>query len=261
MFGRQAFLVTLALTAMTAAIFGLFPSLDFGISDFFEDTAPSFALHSETGAIILRQLGFVVPEIVMAGFAIVLLRKALQPRIPMFADARAITAVLLTFILGSGLLVNVILKDHWGRPRPYEAIAASERGDVGAFRPWWDPRGSCKSNCSFVSGEASTAMATIAAAAVMPEAVGGLALAATTILAIFVLTLRVAFGGHYVSDVLFGALFTEFIAIGMMRLMHDPRWPPGREGIIERWLERRGAPLRRVLGPALAPLRKRLARL
>ncbi|MEI9804295.1 MAG: hypothetical protein WDN48_07260 [Pseudolabrys sp.] len=61
--------------------------------------------------------------------------------------------------LGPGLAVNVLLKDHWGRPRP---IDVTQFGGMDKFVPWWDPRGACPNNCSFVSGDVAGAFWTIA---------------------------------------------------------------------------------------------------
>ena len=68
-------------------------------------------------------------------------------------------------MLGPGLLVNLTLKNHWGRPRPIEV---AQFGGDKQFVAWWDPRGTCDGNCSFVSGDVSGAIWTIAPAALVP---------------------------------------------------------------------------------------------
>jgi hypothetical protein len=60
---------------------------------------------------------------------------------------------------GAGLMANVLLKDHWGRSRP---IDVTQFGGNERFVAWWDPRGNCASNCSFVSGDVSGAFWTVA---------------------------------------------------------------------------------------------------
>ena len=70
-----------------------------------------------------------------------------------------------TLALGPGLLTNVLLKSHWGRPRPIDIVAF---GGDQHFVPWWDPRGECPDNCSFVAGEPSGAFWTLAPAALVP---------------------------------------------------------------------------------------------
>ena len=70
-----------------------------------------------------------------------------------------------TLILAPGIVVNLIIKDYSGRPRPWSIV---EFGGKEQFRPWWDLRGPCESNCSFVAGEPSGAFWTMAPAAVAP---------------------------------------------------------------------------------------------
>ena len=62
-------------------------------------------------------------------------------------------------------MANVLLKEHWGRPRP---IDVTQFGGNEHFVPWWDPRGDCTSNCSFVSGDVTGAFWTVAPAALAP---------------------------------------------------------------------------------------------
>ena len=59
--------------------------------------------------------------------------------------------VFAVFIIGPGLLGNTLLKDHSGRPRPYQVR------EFGGSLDYVGPlafNGTCARNCSFVSGEA-----------------------------------------------------------------------------------------------------------
>ena len=110
--------------------------------------------------------------------------------------------------VGPGIIVNVILKDHWGRPRPYST-------DLFGGRLPFVPAGQistyCHSNCSFVSGEASGIFWLLCLVPLLPPALRlrmSLVLAA---IAIFTSGLRVAFGGHYLSDVVLGGLLTLIV--------------------------------------------------
>src|SRR5204863_2421549 len=71
-----------------------------------------------------------------------------------------------------------------------------------AFKPWWDPRGTNTHNGSFFSGEAATAFWTYAPAALAPPSLRPLAFVAATVFGLTTGILRMAFGGHYASDVL-----------------------------------------------------------
>jgi len=226
---------TASATLLVGVVLGAFPSIDFDVSDFFEDSTPSFILRGAALAKSLRAFGMFFPTCVAVVFVAALLVKIVRPQVRLPVDTRAIVAVLLTFLLGPALLVNAVLKEHWGRERPESAVEKVEKGEV-AFSPWWNPIGPCRSNCSFVSGEVSNSTVLIAAAAVLPAAVAGPAMAVAVAFTVMVAALRLAFGGHFLSDVLLAALFTHMIAILMLRLMHDPRWAPGRPGAIDAWL-------------------------
>jgi len=73
-------------------------------------------------------------------------------RLPQFVHLRrkALFLILL-MLIGPGLIVNVIFKDHWGRPRPRELkmFSGQER-----FVPVWE-KGVSASGKSFPSGHAS----------------------------------------------------------------------------------------------------------
>jgi len=73
-----------------------------------------------------------------------------------------------TIAIGSGLVVNLGLKDHAHRPRPVHVV---EFGGTDEFRPWYRFDGACKINCSFVSGEAATGFWMAAPALLLPPPV------------------------------------------------------------------------------------------
>ena len=110
--------------------------------------------------------------------------------------------------IGPGLVVNLGLKDHAHRPRP---IQTSAFGGASEFRPWYRFDGACQKNCSFVSGEASEAFWMVAPALLAPPPWRGAAIGAALIFGAAASLLRMAFGGHYLSDVVLAALITLVI--------------------------------------------------
>lgn len=112
---------------------------------------------------------------------------------------------LAAFAAGPGLLVNLLLKEHWGRPRP---TATDLFGGDLPFVPAGQWSDACASNCSFVSGEASAVFWLICLIPLLPapwRRLGGPFIVA---IAVFTAGLRVGFGGHYLSDVVLGGLST-----------------------------------------------------
>ena len=79
----------------------------------------------------------------------------------------------------------------------------TEFGGVEQFRPWWDPRGNCPKNCSFVAGEPSSAFWTLAPAVLLPLPWRAIATAAALGFGAAVGLPRMTAGAHFFSDVVF----------------------------------------------------------
>jgi lipid A 4'-phosphatase len=138
-------------------------------------------------------------------------------------------------LLGPGLLVNVVLKDHWGRPRPIDIV---QYGGDQHFVAWWDPRGDCPANCSFVSGDVSTAAWTLAPAALAPPQWRLVAYGAAFAFTAAMAAMRMVAGGHFFTDTVFAGVFTFLIVWFMYALIY--RWPRTRldDDAVERAIAR-----------------------
>ena len=160
-------------------------------------------------------------------------------------SARTSLLVLSTVALAPGLLVNGILKPHSGRPRP---AAVVQLGGTQPFVQWWDLRGECDGNCSFVSGEASGAYALLAPAAVAPAPWRALAIGAVACYGTAVGMMRMTVGGHFATDIVFAGVFTALI----VWLLHGCmlRWTRTRlsEADVERFLERARLKIKAAIG-------------
>ncbi len=106
------------------------------------------------------------------------------------------------------------MKDHWHRPRPIQVV---EFGGADPFRPYDRLDGLCVRNCSFVSGEGASSFWTVAPALLLPPPWRAVALLGALCFAAAAGTLRMAFGGHFLSDTLFAALFTWLVIAGCWR--------------------------------------------
>jgi membrane-associated phospholipid phosphatase len=113
-------------------------------------------------------------------------------------------ALIATFALGPGFLVNTLLKEHSHRPRPLQTAEVVGAGQ--SFRPFYAFDGACMRNCSFSSGEAAAAFWTVAPALAAPPAVVGPAVAIALAFGTTVSAMRMMSGAHYLSDVAFSAL-------------------------------------------------------
>ncbi len=128
--------------------------------------------------------------------------------------------VLCALVVGPVILVNALLKTFSGRPRPNDTLLFG--GDL-PFVPVGDFSGACVQNCSFISGEASGMGWLLCLIALAPKAKRHLIAPPVIFLSILGAALRVAFGGHYLSDVLLGWLSSLLVLLGLAVLIGWPR--------------------------------------
>lgn len=240
---RTGLIIALAIAAAAGLVFGLFPGLDLAISSYFygyvDGAQNHFALRLKPWLMTARDAGLWVGTILMAPVVAAAVIKLILPRTRLLIPGRAVLFLIATMALGPGLLVNVVLKDHFGRPRPIDVTQFN--GDQH-FVPWWDPRGDCPSNCAFVSGDVSGAFWTIAPAALVPPPYRAIAYGAALTLGTAMAAFRMMAGAHFASDVIFAGLFTFLIIWLCYALIY--RWPRTRleDSDVERALERIALP-------------------
>lgn len=140
--------------------------------------------------------------------------------------------------VGPGLVANLMLKDQWGRPRPKHLI---EFGGSKTFTPPILMSKQCPRNCSFVSGEAAAIYIPFyAAAAVMPQS-AVLLVATGTAMGLAAGAVRIAQGGHFLSDVIFAGVFMGLTVLIVRRLMFGPPIAPRLRARIGALVARRPA--------------------
>jgi lipid A 4'-phosphatase len=124
----------------------------------------------------------------------------IRPGWPDLRTRRSMCAWLLVVSIGLGFVVDWVLKDHFGRPHPYQTHVFTGDQD---FVPVFHYRPLCELNCSFVSGHAAGGFVWMAwgmwgarrrrqAWLLAGVAAGSLIGAA-----------RIMQGGHFLSDVVF----------------------------------------------------------
>ncbi len=154
---------------------------------------------------------------------VALVVKLVRPDRPLQMSGRAVVFLLVTMTLSAGVLTNFTFKSFWARPRP---VVVTEFDGPDQFMPWWNPRGTCPRNCSFFSGEGATAFWTYAPAALAPPPWRPLAYAAATLFGVTTSLLRMAFGGHFFTDVVIAGLVTYLVIWLVYATIY--RWPSTR---------------------------------
>lgn len=206
---RTGLVIALALGAGVGVVFALWPQLDLSIAgQFFDPVRGVFPAQYSTVAARLRDFFNYAIAALVAPACLALLMKLILPRRRMLIAARAAVFLVATLALAPGLMANVVLKDNWHRPRPVEVKQLG--GDL-TFVPWWDPRGTCEKNCSFVAGEGAGGFWTLSLAAIAPPAWRALAYAGALAFGGAAGGLRMMGGAHFLSDVAFSGVFTFLI--------------------------------------------------
>lgn len=129
-------------------------------------------------------------------------------------SGRVTSYLLLTLILGPGLIVESVLKTLSGRARPRDV---SIFGGEEAFSPALWIADECERNCSFVSGHAALAFWASAFTFLVAPAYRGPLLAAAIALGFAMGVARMAEGAHFLSDVLYAGLIVVGLNVWLAR--------------------------------------------
>lgn len=223
---RTGLCIALGVGAVVGVLFGVFPQLDLTISGwFFDPRIHDFPINAERWSQNSRDAARVLIGVLLAPAFLAPVGKFLLPQRRMLISASTVIFLILTFALGPGLITNSLLKEHWGRARP---IDVTEFGGTDRFTAWWDPRGDCPGNCSFIAGEPAGAFWTLAPAALAPPQWRALAYGAALGFGSAVGALRIAGGGHFFTDVVFAGVIMFALIWTLYGAIY--RWWPARKG-------------------------------
>ncbi len=127
--------------------------------------------------------------------------------------------VILTLLLGSGWLVNEVLKEYWGRPRPVQIV---NFGGIQEYRAWYYPHFfNPITSRSFPSGHASAGWFYLCLIPVgwrlKSPTVVKIGATLAVIMGGALSYCRIAMGGHFFSDCVFAALVMWLTALALDR--------------------------------------------
>lgn len=207
--------VALGVTVALSLYFLVVPGVDLAVSALFF-SADGFALAQDPVLRALRKSSSWVLGLMLLGLIGEVVIGLWRGRGRLRGHARRAAVLLAGLALGSGVLVNGLLKGLWGRARP---IQIDTFGGDAAFTPAWTISDNCASNCSFVSGEASSAAWMVAVVVLMvPPEHRRWALPAVLAYAGALSLNRLAFGGHFLSDILLSWALTVLVLTVLYRL-------------------------------------------
>lgn len=209
-------MLCLAAIAALSALFWAVPALDLGASEFFYRSEAGFALSQNPLLKAFRKSADLSLAIVVLGVVGRLVWLVARRGLDALAGARRSVFLLAALAVGPGLIVNGVFKSWWGRPRP---VMVDVFGGEAPYQPVWRISDWCQSNCSFVSGEASSAAWMVAALVLVPAPLRPLLAPLVIVYAVLLSLNRLAFGGHFLSDIVLSWAITGLILAVLFRLM------------------------------------------
>lgn len=217
----QATLVASFLLVAATLFIALF-DLDMVVADLFFVPGQGFAFAHNQPWRVLYAIGE-YPGLVMAiGAALLGIATYWQPMYRRWR--KPCLFLVLLYLIGPGLVVNAMLKDHWGRARP---IDITHFGGTQSFhQPWVPDQGS--GGKSFPSGHASVAFYLIGPYFILrhrQRKAALMCLATGSAYGTLIGVTRIVQGGHYLSDVVWsGGLvaLTGIVLADLMQLDAEP---------------------------------------
>lgn len=191
------------------------PYLDISIAQYFYHLGSSYSSHFITNEYnqLIYHYGVVPAEIVSVLSFIALVMSYLSKKWKKWRSPALL--LVLTMAIGSGLITHVILKDHWGRPRPRQVI---EFGGSQSFHPYYIPDFfNTNPSKSFPCGHCTMGFFFFALA-LAGKRLGSKSLcyigySLAFILGILLSITRMSQGGHFLSDTLWGGLIMWYTAL------------------------------------------------
>jgi lipid A 4'-phosphatase len=213
---------TAVLAAAACVLFLTWPELDLWVADWFYLGDNRFLLSHGKAWFYYKEIVRPAFRFLLAALAVwalwVLWRDPAQRR----TNLRRIAVVLLVALLGPVLVVEAGLKSHSGRARPSDI---SQFGGAKTYSPPLVMSDQCERNCSFVSGDAAAAFASLALA-VLALRRRGLWIAVAIFAGLAIGAVRMGGGKHFLSDVVFAGLVVTAITALCYRFLLEGRGPP-----------------------------------
>lgn len=222
----DTFVFLFCLWWLLLAVFATFPGIDLAVAELFfrAQQCPDlmhkicgyFPYGNDSDLRVVRQIFFSAPYLIALG-ACWMLFDCLQHHGATFNSerCRSLKVALGSLIIGPVILVNFWLKAFSGRPRPRQTDLFGGMLDfvhAGSFA------GKCVSNCSFISGEAAAAGWMFCLIFILPKPFRAALAAPLAVVSVLIPALRVAFGGHYLSDAVLGWLSSPVIFSALLAL-------------------------------------------
>ncbi len=210
MLNKHFFTLFLITFGLLATVFIQFPQIDLAVSTLFFDSEKGFTYQLNPVFFFMYRGIYVLAACLTLTYILLFVRSLIFKNHMKYLGRRQLAYLSLALALGPGLLVNLILKNNWGRARPFEV---SYFGGSADFTPAFIITDFCETNCSFVSGHAAMGFYPMAIAFLFASGTKARKrkLIKVILSGIIFGGARIIQGSHFLSDVLFSGLFTFVI--------------------------------------------------
>ncbi|WP_428031190.1 phosphatase PAP2 family protein [Ancylobacter sp.] len=201
----------IAAVCLTVAVSGLFylvSGIDLAVAHLFFEPGSGFPASRIEALNSFRTFASNVSLTLPLVLVVTLALKLAYPSKPSLLPPRLSLFFIALFLAGPALLVNGILKPFWGRPRPINVV---DFGGPWVFEKPWVIGMQGLGNHSFSSGEAATTACLLPLILFVPREWRWQIGAPLAIFVAAVSLNRIAFGAHFLSDVV--------ISIGLMLVL------------------------------------------
>lgn len=219
---RLELLLVAAVLAATTVVFWT-TRLDLAAGDLFRTPCCSWPMAERPFWSFVYRYG-VMAGVLLAAAALVTYTLTWWFPARLLAWRRPALFLVLAAAVGPGLVVNVIFKDHWGRPRPREVVELG--GQERYLAPW--VKGSDPQAKSFPCGHCAIGFYLSTPWLVLRRRRRGLATAFLVAGLAWGATLgaaRMMAGGHFLSDVIWSAGMVWLVALALHRLLRPEEAP------------------------------------
>lgn len=220
---RKPVWVLTLITAFLSLFFYLFPQLDLALSSLFYAEGEKFFLRWLDFPQSLRRMGIFIPRALVVLLVLFLIARLFWPHLEKVASLSKVLFLAIGAALGPGLVVNLILKSHWGRARPSQTDIF---GGPWPYSKVWEIAGNCQENCSFVSGEGAMAFWMVMLVLIIPTTHRRWAGWCLGLFGLAISFNRILFGGHYLSDIVLSWAITAWIMAVLWHVffIQPPSW-------------------------------------
>ncbi len=220
---------------VAVVFFALFPDLDLWLADRLYTAEAGFFLDQNPLVLLIYHGVEWMTGLALIGAVLILSGALLSNNEWLKSNRHNAAFFLLAVVLGPGLVVNGVFKEHWGRARPAQI---TEFGGSHHYTPPLQVAQECSSNCSFSCGHASMGFAFLAFGFLFPRhRRSWFALGIT--LGLVVGLGRMMQGRHFFSDVIFSGIFVCMTTLWLHYLFEQFRHPESRLARFSSWAIRR----------------------